>query len=171
MAFTLEASAAAGLGRPRADGMAPNPDRIPATWDDGEGAFRAGGRWNSEGIRAVYCSIDAATTVLETAVHTGFETLDTVTHSLIAFEIADPNADVFVVQPEDVPNPNWLVPGVPSAGQQAFGDDLLAAHKFILIPSAVSAMSWNIIFVATTAEGGYTPVSQERFALDTRLRR
>jgi RES domain-containing protein len=74
-----------------------------------------------------------------------------------------------VVQPADVPNPNWLVPGIPSAGQQEFGDSLLAAHKFILIPSAVSRASWNIIFVASTAAGLYKIRSQERFALDTRL--
>jgi RES domain-containing protein len=138
-----------------------------ATWDSGEGAYRAGGRWNSKGIRAVYCSIDAATAILEVAVHTGFKTLDTVPHVLTAVDISE--TEVFVVQPTDVPNPNWLVPGVPSAGQQRFGDSLLAAHKFILIPSTVSRVSWNIIFVASAAAGSYNLRSQERFALDTRL--
>jgi hypothetical protein len=33
---------------------------------------------------------------------------------------------IHVVQPEDVPNPGWLNPGTPSAGQQAFGSKLLA---------------------------------------------
>jgi RES domain-containing protein len=115
----------------------------------------------------VYCSIDAATAILEVAVHTGFETLDTVPHVITAVDISE--TDVFVVQPADVPNSNWLVPGIPSAGQQEFGGNLLAAHKFILIPSAVSRASWNIIFVASTAAGSYKLRSQERFALDTRL--
>ena len=26
-------------------------------WDSGEGAYLVGGRWNSKGVRAVYCSI------------------------------------------------------------------------------------------------------------------
>lgn len=26
-----------------------------STWDNGEGAYRVGGRWNSKGTRAVYC--------------------------------------------------------------------------------------------------------------------
>ncbi len=138
-----------------------------ATWDSGEGAYLAGGRWNSKGVRAVYCSIDPATAILEVAVHKGFKTLDTVPHILTAIDVNP--ADVFVVQPAAVPNANWLRPGVPSAGQQVFGDDLLNAHKFVLIPSAVSTRSWNLIFVASKAAGAYGVKSQEPFALDTRL--
>ena len=139
-----------------------------ATWDSGEGAYLSGGRWNGMGIRAVYCSIDPATAILEVAVHKGFKALDTVPHVLTAVTIAEP-AGVHLVDPESVPNPNWLRPGIPGAGQQAFGDTLLARHKFILIPSAVSTHSWNLIFVGTTAAGAYAVRSQERFALDTRL--
>ncbi|MGO7565087.1 hypothetical protein ACC754_38390, partial [Rhizobium johnstonii] len=35
-------------------------------------------------------------------------------------------------------NPNWLRLGIPSAGQQAFGDDLLRHHRFVAIPPAAS---------------------------------
>jgi len=139
-----------------------------ATWDSGEGAYREGGRWNGKGVRAVYCSIDPAAAILEVAVHTGFDALDTVPHVLTAIEISDP-ASVRVIDPTDIPNPNWLRPGIPSAGQQAFGDRLLARHKFIVIPSAVSTNSWNLIFVGTNAAQTYAVRSQERFALDTRL--
>jgi RES domain-containing protein len=143
-------------------------EKFAATWDTGEGAYRAGGRWNGKGVRAVYCSIDPATAVLEVAVHKGFEPLDTVPHLLTAVFIIEPQS-VHVVDPGSVPNPNWLRPGQPSAGQQAFGDRLLARHKFILIPSAVSTHSWNLIFVAASAAGAYVIRSQEKFALDTRL--
>ncbi len=139
-----------------------------ATWDSGEGAYRAGGRWNRAGIRAVYCSVDPATAILEVAVHKGFTALDTVPHVLTAMTVTDPSG-VHVVRPEDVPNPNWLHPGIPGAGQQAFGSAALSRHKFVLIPSAVSTHSWNLIFVATAASGAYALRSQERFALDTRL--
>ena len=79
-----------------------------ATWDSGEGAFLVGGRWNSRGLRAVYCSVDPATAILEVAVHKGFRALDTVLHVLTAITV-DPTA-VFVVDPAMIPNPNWLRP-------------------------------------------------------------
>ncbi|MER9581994.1 RES domain-containing protein [Mesorhizobium sp. M0276] len=139
-----------------------------ATWNSGEGAYRVGGRWNSKGVRAVYCSIDPATAILEVAVHKGFRTLDIVPHTLTAAVISDASA-VHVVDPASVPNPNWLRPGIPSAGQQAFGDDLLMKHPFVAMRSAVSSHSWNIIFVASEAAASYTLKFQEAFALDTRL--
>lgn len=139
-----------------------------STWDSGAGAYQSGGRWNSKGLNAVYCSIDPATAILEVAVHKGLKALDTVPHILTAASILQ-SKKVHVVKPGDVPNPNWLAPGIPSAGQQAFGDVLLARHPFILIPSAVSRYSWNLIFTASAAAGAYQLKSQEPFALDTRL--
>ena len=138
------------------------------TWDSGEGAYRVGGRWNGKGVRAVYCSIDPATAILEVAVHKGFMALDTIAHVMTAALVTDVT-DVYIVDPAAVPNPNWLRPGIPSAGQQAFGDDLLRRYRFVAIPSAVSSHSWNLIFVASVATGAYTLKLQEAFALDTRL--
>jgi len=102
-------------------------------------------------------------------VHKGFRALDLVPHVLTAFTIAEP-ASVHVVEPAAVPDPRWLRPGIPGAEQEAFGDALLARHKFIVILSAVSTRSWNLIFVAATAAGAYAVRSQEPFALDPRLR-
>ena len=116
----------------------------------------------------MYAALDPATAILEVAVHKGFAALDTVAHVLTAVTIADPAA-IRVVRPDDIPNPNWLHPGIPGAGQQAFGNDLLARHPFVLIPSAVSRHSWNIVFVADVAAGLYATAFQEPFALDTRL--
>jgi RES domain-containing protein len=76
---------------------------------------------------------------------------------------------VLVLQPGDVPNPNWLRPGNVSAGQQAFGDQLIAQYAFVVIPSVVSTHSWNLIFDRDIAAGSYDLVSQEDFALDPRL--
>ena len=139
-----------------------------STWDSGEGAFLYGGRWNSAGVRAVYCAIDPATAILEVAIHKTFRTLDTVPHVLTALKIEDPST-IHVVEPSAVPNPNWLHPGIPGAGQQAFGDELLKDQMFVLIPSAVSTHSWNLIFDPTRAAGSYSLKLQERFALDPRL--
>jgi RES domain-containing protein len=141
-----------------------------ATWDSGEGSYAVGGRWNSPGVRAVYCALDPATAILEVAVHKGFEVLDTQPHVLTSLIITN-LVSIHVVQPDDVPNSNWLVPGIPSAGQQQFGDDLLANNPFLMIPSVVSHHSWNLLFVATKAAGSYKLLEQEAFALDTRLHR
>jgi RES domain-containing protein len=138
------------------------------TWDSGEGPFRYAGRWNSKGVRAVYCSLDPATAILEVAVHTGFQALDTMPHTLTAARIAD-IAEVHVIKADDLSNPNWRHPGTPSAGQQAFGDALLRDHRFVAIPSAVATHSWNLIFDPLKAKGFYRVELQVRFALDTRL--
>jgi RES domain-containing protein len=137
-------------------------------WASGEGAFRYGGRWNTKGVRAVYCSIDPSTAILEVAVHKGFRVLDTVAHVLTAINILEPSS-VHVVDPASLPNPAWFRPGIPGAGQQAHGNQLLSAHKFVAIPSAVSVHSWNLIFVAASAARAYEMRLQEPFALDTRL--
>ena len=143
-------------------------DDFRATWNSGEGAYRVGGRWNAPGKRVVYCAIDPSTAILEVAVHKTFRVLDTVPHVLTALRVKDPST-VKIVQLGDVPNPNWLSPGIPSAGQQTFGNALLENHAFLLIPSAVSSKSWNLMFDPVKAAGAYELVEQERFALDTRL--
>ena len=142
--------------------------RHAPAWDSGEGAFRAGGRWNRKGVRAVYCALDPSTALIEVAVHKGFRALDTVAHVLTSLVILDPS-QVFVVQPDDVPNPHWLHPCVPGAGQQGFGSALLARHAFVAIPSAVSRHAWNLVFDPARATGGYRLRFQEKFALDPRL--
>lgn len=140
------------------------------TWNQGIGAEQAGGRWNPAGFPVVYCSLDPATAILEVAVHKGFHALDAVPHVVTRLRIPDPSI-IHVVDPEGVPNPNWLRPGWPGAAQQAFGRDLLERHPFVVIPSVVSSKSWNLLFHPRRAAGHYDVVSQERFALDSRLGR
>ena len=156
------------------DGVGPllvwrlNQKKYATTWDSGEGSRLYGGRWNSRGKRVVYCSVDPALAILEVAVHKRFAILDTVPHVLTCAAIASPTV-VQIVQPNMVPNANWLTPGTPSAGQQNFGDTLLTASPFVLIPSVVSTHSWNLIFDCDAAKGLYVRHLQEDFALDTRL--
>lgn len=142
-------------------------DRYAATWDQGIGPQKVGGRWNPVGLSVIYTSLDPATAILEVAVHAGFEALDCVAHKLIKIEVAAKN--VHVVQPADVPNPNWLQPGNPSAGQQAFGKTLIEKYPLVLIPSVVSRNSWNLLINPTTATGAFSELSQESFGLDGRL--
>ena len=137
------------------------------SWDSGVGAEMLGGRWNKKGQRAVYCATDPSTAILEVAVHVGFQILDTQAHMLTCAEIT--GGPVYIVSPDEVPNPAWLVPGTPSAGQQAFGSLLLEQHGIVLFPSAVSRFSWNLVIEPDAAEGRYRKSSQARFELDTRL--
>jgi RES domain-containing protein len=120
------------------------------------------------GYPVVYCSADPATAILEVAVHKGFGSLDTVPHVLTRARLLGVH-DVHVVKPEDVPNAAWLQSGSPSRGQQAFGRALLERHRFVVIPSAVTGESWNLLFNPTHAAGHYEVESQKQFALDTRL--
>ena len=143
-------------------------DTRKGSWDSGIGAQTVGGRWNPKGVKAVYCALDAATAILEVAVHKGFRTLDTVPHVLTALEIDDPSS-IFVVTPAAVPNPVWLQAGTPSAGQQAFGASLLAQYPFVAIPSVVSHHSWNLLIEPGLAAGKYRELLQERLRIDTRL--
>jgi RES domain-containing protein len=142
--------------------------KFASTWDSGEGSYLAAGRWNSHGARAVYATLDPATAILEVAVHKTFRTLDIVPHVLTSARIRDVN-QAHAVNPADVPNSTWLRPGAISAGQQAFGDAILQAHPFTLIPSAVSVYSWTVIFDPRVAKGCYDAVAQEAFGLDPRL--
>lgn len=140
-----------------------------ASWQSGEGARLAGGRWNNPGIPAVYCALNPATAILEVAVHKGFHILDTMPHILTALRFDPKAAGLHVVQPEDLPNPHWQHPVGHGAGQRAYGDALLAAHRFILLPSTVVPLSWNLVFDARKAPGMVQMLFQQRFALDPRL--
>jgi RES domain-containing protein len=139
-----------------------------STWDSGLGAERGGGRWNPKGVKVVYCSFDPSTTILESAVHRGFDVLDTQPFMLTSMVIHAP-ADVKIVLPGDVPNPAWLHGGIPSAGQQAWGAAVLDAHPFVAFPSVVSRFSWNVVFRPDRAAGKYAALGQDRLGLDTRL--
>jgi len=145
-------------------------ERLPhvATWEQGIGAEKVGGRWSPRGRKVIYTSLDPSTTILEVAVHAGFHILDTVAYSLLRIEILSPDL-VHVVNPDDVPNPLWLQPGTVSTGMEMFGASLLDKHPFVLIPSVVSSFSWNLIIDVQSAQGMFKLVRAERFGLDGRL--
>lgn len=161
-----------GLGGPASSFAAWRLDKTvhASTWDQGIGAEKVGGRWSPKGLRVVYASLDPATTILEVAVHAGFHALDSVPHTIIEFEVTDPSL-VHVVDRATIPNPHWLRPGSVSAAQQEFGRALIVAHPFVLVPSVISAYSWNLLVNPVTAAGVFRERRREVFALDTRLNR
>ncbi len=139
-----------------------------ATWDTGQGAFLVGGRWSSVGRRVIYTSLDPSTAIIEVGVHKGLDTLDTVPHTLLEIAINDP-AQVHVVDPATIPNAQWLQPGVVSAAQQAFGDELLATHPLVVLPSVVSSHSWSLLIDVSGAVKVFKLVGSAHFVLDRRL--
>jgi RES domain-containing protein len=143
-------------------------DEFSEEWDKGMGSQLRGGRWNPIGYPAVYCSADPATAILETAVHQGFKKLDSEPHVLTRAIVLN-HEHVHVVRPGNVPNPLWLFPVPFSRGQQEFGRNLLEEHPFVLVPSAVTGESWNLVFNPGRARDRYRLEQQKPFALDTRL--
>ena len=145
------------------------------TWQSAEGAFLFGGRWNSAGKRVIYTSIDPSTAIVEVGVHKGFNTLDGVSHTLLAISLdinTNKPAQVHVLDPTTIPNPAWLRPGAVSAEQQKFGDSLLAQHAVVVVPSVVSSHAWNLLVNASHPSfdaGLFKLHLSERFALDARL--
>src|SRR3954471_12928197 len=85
---------------------------------DGEGARRAGGRWNSPGLPAVYTSSALSLCVLELLVHTD---PDLVPQDLRALEIHCPESlTVAILNLTTLPY-NWRqIPNHP--GRRALGD-------------------------------------------------
>lgn len=139
-----------------------------AHWSQGIGAERVGGRWSPKGRPVIYAAIDPATAILEVAVHAGFEVLDAVPYRMLKIEILTPAA-LRIVQPSEVPNPQWLMPGAVTTGMQRFGADLLDQHPFVLIPSVVSRCSWNLIIDVARAKEHIQRVRDDAFGLDGRL--
>ncbi|MEO1309127.1 MAG: RES domain-containing protein [Pseudomonadota bacterium] len=137
-------------------------------WEAGEGAFQVGGRWNPIGVRAIYCALDPATAILEVAVHKGFAVLDAQPHIMTSFTVADPSR-ITVVRVEDLPDPTWLDPYSQSPERRAWGKDKLRQHRMLVMPSAVSRLSWNLIVNPPLEPGWCLDVVQEPFVLDPRL--
>lgn len=145
-----------------------DPAEYAGSWNMGIGAEKVGGRWNPRGLATVYTSLDASTAILEVAVHKSFDALDCKPHVLTQARVLD-RSRVYVVAPDSIANPNWLVPGTPSSSQQQFGAELLSRHPFVLVPSSVSRHSWNLMMNPQMANGLYEVVLQEPFGLDGRL--
>jgi RES domain-containing protein len=143
-------------------------DRYLDTWDSGEGSFLADGRWHARGNRVLYGALDPATAILEVAVHSGFNALDCVAHSLICARLTKLEM-VKVLEPHDFPNPAWLRQGVLNPNQHAFAAQHMQTHAVLVVPSAVSSKSWNAVIKLDGVRAHLQQISVERFSLDTRL--
>lgn len=100
---------------------------------DGEGAKLYGGRWNSKGLAAVYCSDSAALAMLEILVHLNDEA---VMADWVIYRVEIPERSILMLRHEDIPE-NWLE-NPPPLSTRKIGDSWLEGKEsFALsVPSA-----------------------------------
>ena len=108
----------------------------------GTGAYNEGGRWNSEGVYALYTSEHSALAMLEVLVHVDESELPP-DMFIMTIEIAD-TAPVFTVPDEDLPA-DWRIPE--NIALKEMGDKIFMEKKFlgIKVRSAVLPDAYNYV--------------------------
>lgn len=108
--------------------------RRASTAMDGEGARLHGGRWNPEGVAAVYLAESRALAMLEILVHAPREALH-VDWRILEVEVADKQIET--VRPPDLPRDWAELPSSPEA--RRFGAEWLRKAKAVCLrlPSVV----------------------------------
>jgi len=135
---------------------------------DGEGARLYGGRWNPEGVAAVYTSASLALAALEYLVHVDAED---VPGDLVALEIEVPDdAGVRIVRPRDLPADWNRVEDHPAC--VAMGAEWVrnGADLVLRVPSAIVPEESNLLInPGHPTAGRVTVVGTRPFSFDPRL--
>ncbi|MBI4579680.1 MAG: RES domain-containing protein [Planctomycetes bacterium] len=108
----------------------------------GEGARRAGGRWNSPGIPIVYTASTASLAMLEMLVH--IESQDLL-NRYVLFEVSFDEALVETVKVKELPR-TWRKSPTPAAIRQV-GDEWAGEQRSVVlrVPSVVVPTEWNYL--------------------------
>ncbi len=108
----------------------------------GTGAFNVGGRWNNEGIYALYTSENPSLAFLEVLVHTDESELPPQLF-IISIEVSD-EAPIFEFPDKDLPA-NWRIPE--NLELKEMGDKILQSNEYlgIKVRSAVIPSQYNFI--------------------------
>lgn len=142
-------------------------ERFATTAFDGEGAFRDGGRWNSEGVRVVYVAGSAALATLEVLVHVSEpDDLHRIPYVLIPVDF----------EPDLVSEPSALPQGwhedPPPVDAAAVGDQWVESQVSVLlkVPSAVIRSEFNYLINPLHPRFGELVIGPpEPFRFDSRL--
>jgi RES domain-containing protein len=143
-------------------------ERFANTAFDGEGAFRDGGRWNSEGVRVVYVAGSAALATLEILVHVS-EPDDLYRTPFVLIPV-DFEPDL-VTEPPPLP-PGWYEDPPPVAAA-AIGDQWVESQTSVLlkVPSAVIHSEFNYLINPAHPRFGELVIGHaETFQFDSRLK-
>ena len=138
---------------------------LSAAWN-GEGAKKAGGRWNSPGVRVVYTSGSLSLALVEVLAHLSAEILPA--YSAVPVEFDD--ALVTVVAPARLPK-NWKDNPPPHA-TQAIGAAWVASgtSAVLRVPSVVVPGEFNFILNPAHRDFGRIRISAPTpFPFDPRL--
>ena len=133
----------------------------------GEGAFLAGGRWNSKGTRVIYLGSSLAQAAMELLVHLGTPQI------LNAFLKMEVRFDASLVQSIDLADlpENWLTPSMASS-VQAVGDEWVESQSSLIlqVPSAAVLGEYNYLFNPVHSDASkaeFSPITP--FNYDSRL--
>jgi len=108
----------------------------------GIGAEKVGGRWNSVGTRAVYCSENISLALLEYYVHS--EDISTLPKKIVIAKILFPG-DLVIEELEEIPD-TWKDYPYTSETTQIFTDFAKDRNRFALkVPSTIVGLESNII--------------------------
>jgi RES domain-containing protein len=135
--------------------------------NDGEGARRAGGRWNHKGTAILYCGATASLCALEVLAHSSMLPAD-----MIVVQARVPNSlPIQTVEESDLP-PGWSSP-IPSKKTQDLGTDWVrsGATAVLSVPSVIIPSERN--FLLNPAHPDFARIRffpPRPFTFDTRLR-
>ena len=134
---------------------------------DGEGARRAGGRWNSPGTRVVYTAEHASLAALEMLAHLQRSSV-LLSYALIPCEIPDDLIET--LDRKALPRP-WRASPAPAALQR-LGDEWAASMRSVAleVPSAIVDVENNVLLNPAHPDFAKVVIGEAiGFAYDVRL--
>jgi len=146
-----------------------------SSWNDGEGAFRYGGRWNSRGRRVLYVSDSLALATLEILVNLGVEDIlddETIMTDYSFAEVGFSKDMILSVDDIALLPENWRV--YPSLDEvRKIGDDWIASNTsaVLQVPTAILPIEFNYVINLDHKDIQKIKFGNpERFVFDERLR-
>ena len=135
----------------------------------GIGAEKVGGRWNSVGTRAVYCSENISLALLEYYVHS--DDISTLPKKILIAKIQFPD-DLIIEELEEIPD-TWKDYPYTSETAQVFTEFVKNRNKFALkVPSTIVGLESNIILNPLYKEFGNVEVVEFlELPIDQRLKK
>lgn len=133
----------------------------------GQGAANEGGRWNSQGVHALYTSESRALALLEILVHADYEDLPS---NMFVMVIEINNDNIYEVKDSELPS-DWREPD--NLQVRSIGDNILNSESYIAlrVRSAVLPAEYNVILNPkfTDFSNSVKVLSVEDLELDQRL--
>lgn len=132
----------------------------------GEGAYLFGGRWNSEGIRMLYCSSSISLSILEVLVYVSKSTF--LNKEVLTLKIPEDSIQLIEVESlhkgwDSLPSNNYT---------KRLGDDWIKSMDSLAlkVPSVINAKEYNILLNPLHPRFKEVEiVSKEIFSFDRRL--